>query len=70
MRKYLTIKNALLTIIVATIYYKSVFADVSMFVRFIATIMVFAGLMGFLHEADNYFMEVIEYAEESKNRRE
>jgi hypothetical protein len=59
MRKYLMIKNGMLTLVVTSIYYKSVFADVSMFVRIFGTVAIFVSLMWLLKEADRLFMEDI-----------
>lgn len=57
MRKYLMIKNGMLTLVVTTIYYKSVFADISMFARIFGTVAIFVALMWLLNEADRLFME-------------
>lgn len=57
MRKYLMIKNGMLTLVVTTIYYKSVFADVSMFVRIFGTVAIFVSLLCLLNEVDRLFME-------------
>lgn len=59
MRKYLMIKNGMLTLVVASIYYKSVFADISMLVRVFGTAAIFISLMWLLNEADRLFMEDI-----------
>ena len=59
MRKYLMIKNGMLTLVVTTIYYKSVFADISMFARIFGTAAIFISLMWLLNEADRLFMEDI-----------
>lgn len=67
MRKYLTVKNALLTLVVASIYYKSVFVEASMFIRIIATIFVVAALMGTLQEVDDLYMEHTGYSENEKS---
>ena len=57
MRKYMTIKNALLTLVVASIYYKSIFADVSVFMRVLGTVVIGVALMGMLQEVDKLYME-------------
>ncbi len=56
MRKYLMIKNGMLTLVVASIYYKSVFADCQMFVRVFGTVAIFVSLLCLLNEADRLFM--------------
>ena len=67
MRKYLAVKNMILTIVVSTMYYKSVFEDVSVFLKFIATLVVFIALMGLLQNADKHFMDTIGYTENKKS---
>lgn len=57
MRKYLMIKNGMLTLVVASIYYKSVFADISILVRVFGTVAIFVSLMWLLKEADRLVME-------------
>lgn len=63
MRKYLTIKNALLTLIATSIYYKSIFAEEVMLIRILATIVVAVALMGMLQEADKLYLDYIGYSE-------
>lgn len=67
MRKYLAIKNALLTLVVSTIYYKSVFAEATVFMRIAGTIVIFVALMGLLQNADDCFMQTVEYSENKKS---
>ncbi len=59
MKKYLMIKNGMLTLVVASIYYKSVFADCQMFVRVFGTVAIFVSLLWLLKEVDRLFMEDI-----------
>ena len=67
MKKYLAIKNALLTLVVSTIYYKSIFAEATVFMRIAGTIVIFVALMGLLQNADDCFMNTINYSEKEKS---
>ena len=65
MRKYLAIKNAMITSLVAVMYYKAVFADVTLLTKIIGTLVISVALMNLLQMADRCYMK--ERRKEKKN---
>lgn len=57
MRKYLAIKNAMITSLVAVMYYKAVFADVTLLKKIIGTLVISVALMNLLQMADRCYIK-------------
>lgn len=65
MRKYLAIKNAMITSLIAVMYYKAVFADATLLTKIIGTVVISVALMNLLQMADRCYMK--ECRKEKKN---
>lgn len=65
MRRYLTIKNAMITSLLAVMYYKAVFADCTQFVRLFGALVISVALMNLLQMADRCYIKV--HRKEKKN---
>lgn len=57
MRKYLAIKNTMITSLLTVMYYKAVFADCTQFVRLFGTLVISVALMNLLQMADRCYMK-------------
>lgn len=57
MKKYMAIKNAMITSLLAVMYYKAVFADCSEFIRIFGTLTISVALMGLLKSADDCYLK-------------
>ena len=58
MRKYMAIKNAMITSLLAVMYYKAVFADVTLLTKIIGTLVISVALMNLLQMADRCYMNI------------
>ena len=57
MRKYLTIKNAIITMFATSIYYKCILDEISMASRIFGTVVILVILMWCLQKADDCFIK-------------
>ena len=58
MRKYLAIKNTMTTSLLAVMYYKAVFAEVTLLTKIIGTLVISVALMNLLQMADRCYIKV------------
>lgn len=58
MRKYMAIKNAMITSLIAVMYYKAVFADVTLLTKISGTLVISVALMNLLQTADRCYMNI------------
>ena len=63
--KYMAIKNAMITSLLAVMYYKAVFADVTLLTKIIGTLVISVALMNLLQMADRCYMK--EHRKEKKD---
>ena len=57
MRKHMAIKNAMITSLLAVMYYKAVFADLTLLTKIIGTLVISVALMNLLQMADRCYMK-------------
>lgn len=57
MRKHMAIKNATITSLLAVMYYKAVFADLTLLTKIIGTLVISVALMNLLQMADRCYMK-------------